>query len=73
MYSVESQEALLKINQAQPKKSKINGDEEAKYHEKLVARAEIIVAAASRLWGELLLQVPFRVELMDYRRAGTTD
>ncbi|KAL9116553.1 MAG: hypothetical protein Q9187_006922 [Circinaria calcarea] len=35
---------------AQPKKSKINGDEEAKYQQKLMLKAEIIISAASRLW-----------------------
>lgn len=35
---------------AQPNKFKVNGDEEAKLHQKLLAKAVIIVSAASRLW-----------------------
>ena len=35
---------------AQPKRSKINGDGEEKYHQKMKLKAEIIVAAANRLW-----------------------
>ncbi|SLM40041.1 dna-directed dna polymerase [Lasallia pustulata] len=35
---------------AQPKKSKISGEEEEKYRQKLMLKAEIIVSAASRLW-----------------------
>ena len=36
--------------QAQPKKWKMNGDEEAKYQQKLMMRAEIIVSTANRIW-----------------------
>ncbi|KAL2041439.1 hypothetical protein N7G274_005821 [Stereocaulon virgatum] len=35
---------------AQPKKLRLDGDEEAKYHQKLLLKAEIIVGAANRLW-----------------------
>ena len=36
---------------AQPKKkSRVDADEEAKYHQKLLLKAEIIVGAANRLW-----------------------
>ena len=35
---------------AQPKRSKINRDEEEKYRGKLMVKAEIIVGAANRLW-----------------------
>jgi len=38
-------------SQAQPKKSRLDKDEEAKYHRKLLLKAEIIVGAANRLWG----------------------
>jgi len=34
---------------AQPKKSRLDGDEEVKYHQKLLLKAEIIVGAANRL------------------------
>jgi len=35
---------------AQPKKLRLDGDEDAKYHQKLLLKAEIIVGAANRLW-----------------------
>lgn len=35
---------------AQPRKTRLDGDEEAKYHQKLLLKAEIIVGAANRLW-----------------------
>jgi len=35
---------------AQPKKLRLGDEEEAKYHQKLLLKAEIIVAAANRLW-----------------------
>lgn len=35
---------------AQPKKSRLDADEEAKYHQKLLLKADIIVGAANRLW-----------------------
>ena len=35
---------------AQPKKWKINGDEEVKYQQKLMIKAEIIVSAANKIW-----------------------
>lgn len=38
--------------QAQPKKSMTDKEAEAKYHRKLLVKAEIIVASASRLWGK---------------------
>ena len=37
---------------AQPKKAKIYGQDDAKYHQKLMLKAEIIVSAANRLWSE---------------------
>ncbi|CAF9908910.1 MAG: hypothetical protein ALECFALPRED_005166 [Alectoria fallacina] len=37
---------------AQPKKSRLDADEEAKYHQKLLLKAEIIVGAANRLWDQ---------------------
>ncbi|KAH7417138.1 DEAD/DEAH box helicase [Cadophora sp. MPI-SDFR-AT-0126] len=36
--------------QAQPKKVRIKGDEEAKYREKLIQKANMISASATRLW-----------------------
>ena len=44
---------VLMDMQAQPKKSRLDGDEETKYHQKLLSKAEIIVGAANRLWGKL--------------------
>ncbi|MCJ1272552.1 hypothetical protein MMC21_000338 [Puttea exsequens] len=35
---------------AQPRKSRLDSDEEAKYHHKLLLKAEIIIGAADRLW-----------------------
>ena len=35
---------------AQPKKLRLDAQDEAKYHQKLLLKAEIIVAAADRLW-----------------------
>ena len=35
---------------AQPQKARLDADEEAKYHQKLRLKAEIIVGAANRLW-----------------------
>ena len=35
---------------AQPKKSRLEAEEEGKYHRKLLLKAEIIVGAANRLW-----------------------
>lgn len=35
---------------AQPKKSRLDADEEAKYHQKVLLKADIIVGAANRLW-----------------------
>ena len=35
---------------AQPKKLRLDDGEEAKYHQKLLLKAEIIVASANRLW-----------------------
>ena len=37
--------------QAQPRKLRLNGDEEVKYQQKLLLKAEIIVSAANKLWG----------------------
>ena len=42
---------MLIEEQAQPKRSKIDGGGEAKYRQKLMIKAEIIVGAANRLWG----------------------
>ncbi len=47
---------------AQPKKSRLDGDEEAKYHRKLLLKAEIIVGAANRLW-ERQQQVEIEVDV----------
>ena len=44
---------VLMDMQAQPQKLRLDGDEEAKYHQKLLSKAEIIVGAANRLWGKL--------------------
>lgn len=45
--------AISDKRQAQPKmkKSGLDGEEERKYHQKLLLKAEIIVGAANRLWG----------------------
>ena len=37
---------------AQPKKAKIYGQDDLKYHQKLMLKAEIIVGAANRLWSK---------------------
>ena len=44
---------VLMDMQAQSKKSRLDGDEEAKYHQKFLSKAEIIVGTANRLWGKL--------------------
>lgn len=36
---------------AQPKKLRLDGEEEAKYQQKLLLKAEIIIGAANKLWG----------------------
>ena len=41
---------------AQPKKGKIYGQDDLKYHQKLMLKAEIIVGAANRLWSKRDLQ-----------------
>ena len=43
---------MLTGMQAQPKKLRLDEDEEAKYHQKLLLKAGIIVGAANRLWGK---------------------
>jgi len=47
---VDAEDLLPILLLAQPKKSRLDGDEEAKYHQKLLLKAEIIVVAANRLW-----------------------
>jgi len=47
---------------AQPRKSRLHGDEEAKYHQKLLLKAEIIVGAANRLW-ERQQQIEIEVDV----------
>ena len=37
--------------QAQPKKSKLDEDQQAKYQHKFLLKAEIITSAANKLWG----------------------
>ncbi|MCJ1438761.1 hypothetical protein MMC27_008151 [Xylographa pallens] len=60
--AAESKDLVPILLLAQPKKSKINGDEEAKYHEKLQTKAEIIIGAANRLW-EREQQLDLEVDL----------
>ena len=60
--AAESKDVVPILLLAQPKKSKINGDEEAKYHEKLKLKADIIIGAANRLW-EREQQLDLEVEL----------
>lgn len=47
---------------AQPRKSRLDADEEAKYHEKLLLKAEIIVEAANRLW-ERQQQIEIEIDI----------
>ncbi|KAK4693282.1 hypothetical protein P7C71_g4091, partial [Lecanoromycetidae sp. Uapishka_2] len=47
---------------AQPKKSRLDGDDEAKYHQKLLLKAEIITGAANRLW-ERQHQIEIEVDI----------
>lgn len=47
---------------AQPKKLRLEGDDETKYHQKLLLKAEIIVGAAIRLW-EQQQQVEIEVDV----------
>ena len=47
---------------AQPKKSRLDAEGEAKYHQKLLLKAEIIVGAANRLW-ERQQQVEIEADL----------
>lgn len=46
----EAKDLLPVLLLAQPKKSRLDADEEAKYHQKLLLKAEIVVGAANRLW-----------------------
>ena len=46
----EAKDLLPVLLLAQPKKSRLDADEEAKYHQKLLLKGEIIVGAANRLW-----------------------
>ncbi|MCJ1396196.1 hypothetical protein MMC18_009210 [Xylographa bjoerkii] len=48
--AAESKDLVPILVLAQPKRSKINGDEEVRYQEKLKVKAEIIIGAANRLW-----------------------
>ena len=52
IYSETLSKSRLILAQAQPKKSRFDEDAEAKYHQKLLLKAEIIVGAANRLWGK---------------------
>ena len=56
---------------AQPKKSRLDGDEEAKYHRKLLLKAEIIVGAANRLWGTVSSRKGLLTVLLTVIRAST--
>ena len=51
----------MKTVQAQPKKVKAKGHEEMKYREKLISKANMISASATRLWGELLPSMMYNV------------
>ncbi|MCJ1283739.1 hypothetical protein MMC26_003070 [Xylographa opegraphella] len=48
--TAESKDLVPVLILAQPKRSKINGEEEVRYLEKLEGKAGIIIAAANRLW-----------------------
>ncbi len=37
--------------QAQPKKARLNEGDEARYQQKLLLKAEIIINSANRIWG----------------------
>ena len=60
--AAESKDLVPILVLAQPKKSKINGDEETRYYEKLKVKAEIIIGAANRLW-EREQQLDFETDL----------
>ncbi|KAL6715843.1 hypothetical protein ACLMJK_006804 [Lecanora helva] len=47
---VEAKDLLPMLLLAQPKKPRLSHEDEAKYHQKLLKKAEIIVTAANRLW-----------------------
>ena len=46
----EAKDLLPILLLAQPRKSRLDAEGEAKYHQKLLLRAEVIVGAANRLW-----------------------
>ena len=50
----EAKDLLPVLLLAQPKQARLDVDEEAKYHQKILLKAEIIVGAANRLWGSLI-------------------
>lgn len=50
MAEAEAKDLVPILLLAQPKKSRLDAGEEAKYHQKLLLKAEIIVGAANRLW-----------------------
>ncbi|MCJ1378258.1 hypothetical protein MMC17_001355 [Xylographa soralifera] len=60
--AAESKDIVPILVLAQPRKSKINGDEETRYYEKLKVKAEIIIGAANRLW-EREQQIDFDTDL----------
>ena len=47
---------------AQPRKSRLDVEDEAKYHQKLLLKAEIIVTSANRLW-ERQQQVEVEIDI----------
>ena len=47
---VDAKELVPILLLAQPKKSRLDDEEQAKYHQKLLLKAEIITTSANRLW-----------------------
>lgn len=47
---VDARELMPILLLAQPKKSRLDDEAEAKYRQKLLLKAEIIITAANRLW-----------------------
>ena len=58
----EAKDLLPILLLAQPKKSRLDGEGEAKYYQKLLLKAEVIVGAANRLW-ERQQQVEIEADL----------
>lgn len=58
----EAKDLLPVLLLAQPKKLRLDAGEEAKYHQKLLLKAEIVVGAANRLW-ERQQQVEIETDL----------